>query len=172
MVRTSTHPAGAIDDIKRAVWAIDAKQPLGNVTTLDDFMGASLGPQRFRAMLVAVCGAIGLFLATIGTYGVTARSVVERRREVGIRMALGGRALDVWWSIARTTLRAVLAGVAAGAAASAVAGVVLGAMLPELNHASWTFTGGASAALLIIGALAALVAARAATTVDPVKALQ
>ena len=55
------------------------------------FSSNTLGAQRFRATLISVCGLIGLLLATIGTYGVTARSVVERTREVGVRLALGGR---------------------------------------------------------------------------------
>ena len=172
VVRTSGDPAGSIAAIQRAVWAIDPKQPLGNITTLEDFMRASLGPHRFRAMLVAACGVIGLFLATIGTYGVTARSVIERRREVGIRMALGGRAFDVCWSVAKTTLRAVLTGAVVGVAASSVAGVLLRAMLPELERAGWAFSGGAAGVLLLIGAAATLTAARRATSVDPLIALR
>jgi putative ABC transport system permease protein len=171
VVRTAGNPAGAIKSIQRAVWTIDAKQPLGNITTLEQFMYASLGPQRFRAMLVTVCGVFGLLLATIGTYGVTARSVVERRREVGIRLALGGRARHVWWAVAKASLTGVGAGAAGGLAASAAARAVLGAMLPELRNGDWTFTVVAAGTLVLIGVLAVAVAARGVRSVDPLRAI-
>ena len=106
VVRTASDPAGFIASIQRAVWAVDAKQALANIVTVDRFPSMSLGSQRFRTMLVAACGALGLMLATIGPYGVTARSVVERRREAGILMALGGGRIDVRWSTAKTTMAA------------------------------------------------------------------
>ena len=139
VVRTAGDPRAMVTAIKQAVWAVDAKQPLANVITLEQFLAQSLGAQRFRAVLVAVCGAIGLLLATIGTYGVTARSVVERTREVGIRLALGGRALDVWWTVAWGSLQAVVAGAIVGVAASIAAGGVLAALLPEVRGAAWMF---------------------------------
>jgi putative ABC transport system permease protein len=171
VVRTAADPAASLDAIKRAVWAVDPKQPLARIVVLEDFLSASLGAQRFRATLVAVCGMLGLALATIGTYGVTARSVVERTREVGIRLALGGRPRDVWWSIAWTSLRAVVAGALAGAAASGVAASLLTALLPELRGTPWTFSAAAGGALVLIGGAAALIAARGATSVEPLRAL-
>jgi putative ABC transport system permease protein len=172
VVRTAGDPSASIRAIQRAVWAVDRKQPLGNITTLQQFLDASLGPQRFRAMLITACGVLGLMLATIGTYGVTARSVVERTREVGIRRALGGGARDVWWSVARGSLRAVAIGALLGAGASNLAGAILGTLLPELRGSNWVFGLAAAAALLVIGAGATLLAARPATSVDPLRAIQ
>jgi putative ABC transport system permease protein len=161
-----------IDAIKRAIWDVDAKQPLANVVTLEGFLAASLGAQRFRAMLIAVCGIIGLLLATIGTYGVTARSVVERTREVGIRIALGGNPLDVWWTVAWGSVKAVIAGAIAGVAASVLAGAALTALLPEVESAAWRFAAACAAGLVVVGVLAAMVAARGAVAVDPLTALK
>jgi putative ABC transport system permease protein len=172
VVRTKGDPRVTIAAIKRAVWEVDAKQSLANIATLEEFFRMSLGPQRFRAALVAICGAIGLLLATIGTYGITARSVVERTREVGIRLALGGRPVGVWWAICRTSMRAVVAGALAGALVSRVATAGLGMMLPEVAGSTWEFTTGAAAVLLLVGGLAALVAGRAATLVEPLRALR
>src|SRR6185503_5506789 len=106
--------SGLVPAIRRAVWAVDPKQPLGQITTLHAFLDASLGPQRFRALLIALCAGLGLVLATIGIYGIAARSVVERRKEVGIRLALGGRLPTVCWAILRSTLGAVTIGSLAG----------------------------------------------------------
>jgi putative ABC transport system permease protein len=172
VVRTSGDPRGAINDVKRAIWQVDAKQPLAGVVTLEDFLSASLGAHRFRAMLLAACGLVGLVLATIGTYGVTARSVVERTREVGIRLALGGSPANVWWTVASASLRAVVAGAAAGIAISMVAGAGLAALLPDVGGGIWKAAATCAAGLVGVGAIAAVTAARGATTVDPLTALR
>jgi putative ABC transport system permease protein len=172
VVRTQGDPRGMIDAIKRAIWEVDAKQPLANVVTLESFLADSLGAHRFRATLISVCGIIGLLLATIGTYGVTARSVVERTREVGIRLALGGNPLDVWWTVAWGSVRAVLAGAIAGIAASVLAGAGLATLLPDIQGGAWRFAAACAAGLAAVGVVAALVAARGAVAVDPLTALK
>ena len=172
IVRTAADPRAMIDATRRAVWEVDAKQPLANVITLEQFLSASLGPQRFRAILIMLCGAIGLLLATIGTYGVTARSVVERTREVGIRLALGGGAFDVWWTVAWGSLRAVIAGAFLGVGASIAAGAGLAAVLPEVRGAAWLFAASCGSVLVAIGAMAALLAARRVASIEPLRALR
>jgi putative ABC transport system permease protein len=172
VVRTAGDPRGMIDTVKRAIWQVDASQPLASVVTLEGFLADSLGAHRFRAMLIAACGAIGLLLATIGTYGVTARSVVERTREVGIRLALGGRPADVWWTVASGSLRAVGAGAIGGVALSIAAGAGLAALLPDAGGGIWKAATACAAGLMIVGAIAAMVAARGAVAVDPLVALK
>jgi putative ABC transport system permease protein len=172
VVRTAGDPRGMIDTVKRAIWQVDVDQPLANVATLEGFLADSLGAHRFRAMLIAACGGIGLLLATIGTYGVTARSVVERTREVGIRLALGGRPVDVWWTVAWGSLRAVGAGAVGGVILSIAAGAGLAALLPDAGGGIWKAAAGCGAGLVIVGAIAAMVAARGAVAVDPLVALK
>jgi len=172
VIRTSGDPRVSLDTIEHAVWEVDPTQPLANVVTVDDFLEATLGPQRLRALLITACGALGLLLATIGVYGVTARAVVERRREVGIRLALGGTHREVWWTLAWGTASAVAAGAAAGAVASVLAVATLRAVLPGLQGADWLVTTLASLTLLCAGLLTALWGARAAVSVDPLTALR
>ncbi len=172
VVRTQGDPLGSIQAIRRAVWSVDPNQPLANIITLEGFLSNTMGAQRFRATLISACGLIGLLLATIGTYGVTARSVVERTKEVGVRLALGGRPRTVWWAVASTSIRAILAGAVAGVALSAMARAGLAALLPELQGASLTFSFAAAAVLLAVGALAAVLASRRATSIDPLIALR
>jgi putative ABC transport system permease protein len=172
VVRTAAAPSGSVTAIKRAIREIDPQQPLGEVVVLDQFLAASLGPQRFRAALVTMCGMLGLLLTTIGTYGVTARAVVEQTREVGIRMALGGRPSHVWWSIARTAIKAVAIGAIVGSAGSNVAAAALAAVLPEVERSNWTLGALVAGIVVVIAALASIVAARAAASVDPLKAIQ
>jgi putative ABC transport system permease protein len=172
VVRAHGDPLGSIQAIRRAVWVVDPNQPLSNIITLEGFLSNTMGAQRFRATLISACGLIGLLLATIGTYGVTARSVVERTKEVGVRLALGGHPRTVWWAVAATSIRAILAGAAAGVVLSAMARAGLAALLPELQGASLAFSFAAAAVLLAVGALAAVLASRRATSIDPLIALK
>lgn len=172
VVRTEGDPRGMIGAVKRAIWQVDPNQPLATVVTLEGFLSDSLGAQRVRAMLIAACGMVGLLLATIGTYGVTARSVVERTREVGIRLALGGSPANVWWTVAWASVRAVAAGAAAGIAVSMIAGAGLTALLPDVGGGIWKPAAACAAGLVLVGAIAAMVAARGAVAVDPLIALK
>lgn len=172
VVRTAGDPLAFIPQVKRAVWDVDPKQPLANIVTTDTFLSATIGQQRFRAIIISICGVLGLALATIGTYGVTARAVVERTREVGIRLALGGHPGGVWWTVAWSSLQAVLYGTVAGIAFCGLARQGLAALLPEVQQPIWTYSAISAMGLLGIGALAALIAARAVTRIAPLHALR
>ena len=89
VVRTKGDPLALVPSVRAAVFAADPAQPIDSVTTLEQFLGDSLGPQRFRSTLLLVLGGIGLTLAGFGVYGVTARSVEERSRELGVRAGAG-----------------------------------------------------------------------------------
>jgi putative ABC transport system permease protein len=154
------------------VWAIDPAQPLSNVVVLEDYLAASLGPQRSRALLVAMCSGFGIVLATIGIYGVTSRSVAERTREVGIRIALGGHPSIVWWRLVLASLRAVLLGAAAGTIVSSMADAGVLRLLPDLVAPDWKYRIGAAAVLIGSGTAAAIFAARHAASIEPVRALR
>jgi predicted permease len=171
VVRTRSDPRGAISSIKQAIWSIDPAQPLSNIVILDDYLASSLGPQQFRAWLVGSCSGVGMVLALIGIYGVTSRSVGERTKEVGIRITLGGRPSTERWRLVITSLRGVLVGVAVGSIASFALDRGIVQLLPELGAPGWTFRSGAALGVILSGALAAVVAARNATAIDPMRAL-
>ena len=158
--------------IKRAVWTIDASQPLANVRTMRSFLDETLGRRRFRAALVTVFGLIGMLLATIGIYGVTARSVAERSREIGIRLALGGEVRNVWMTMAWSSARAVAIGAAVGVALALAATRGLAALMPEISGAAWPAGMAAALWLIATGAAAAMIAARGVLRVDPASALR
>jgi len=172
VVRTAGDPRLSIPQVKRAVWAVDPAQPMSNIVTLDDYLRASLGPQEFRAWLVALCSSFGILLAIIGIYGVTARSVSERTKEVGIRIALGGHPWSVWWRLVMASLRAVAAGAAIGAGISVAVDSGIVQLLPELGRGDWRLRTAAAAVMIVSGAMAAIVAARQAISIEPVRALR
>jgi hypothetical protein len=80
VVRTAGEPLAASKAVSQAVHEVDPGQPLSNVTTVDGFLKDSLGAGRFRSVVLVVFAALGLLLASVGIYGVTARGVAERAR--------------------------------------------------------------------------------------------
>lgn len=172
VVRTAGDPRAAIAQIKQAVWAVDPSQPLSNIVILDDYLRASLGPQQLRAWLAAACSGFGILLAVIGIYGVTARSVSERTKEVGIRIALGGDPSSVWWRLVVASLRAVSIGAAIGVATSMAVDAGITRLLPELGGGDWVVRAGSAVIMIVAGAIASIVAARHAAAIEPMRALR
>jgi ABC-type antimicrobial peptide transport system permease subunit len=172
MVRTSGEPRQWEQAVAAAVRDVDPLQPVGKTVTLDEFMWASLGPQRFRSVLLLAFAGLGLLIAALGTYGVTARTVVERRREIGIRLALGGTPAVVWRSVAFATLRPILVGSVLGGVFAFLAARALPSLLPDVRTGGESGIAAAASILLAVAALAAFSAAAKAARVEPLKALR
>jgi putative ABC transport system permease protein len=172
VVRTDGDPNALTHAVRAAILSVDRAQPLANVTTLDQFLADSLGPQRFRSMLLAALGALALALAAVGIYGVTARAVEERTRELGVRLALGATPGGVVLLVVRQALRSVGIGVAAGVLLAAAAAQTLLQTLPGLERAEAWAAGPAVALLAVVAAAAAAIPARRAVALDPTTALR
>ena len=172
MVRTSGEPRQWEKAVAAAVHEVDPLQPVGKTVTLDEFMWASLGPQRFRSVLLLTFAGLGLLIAALGTYGVTARTVVERRREIGIRLALGGTPAVVWRSVAFATLRPILVGSVLGGVFAFLAARALPSLLPDVGTGADSGIAAAASVLLAVAALAAFGAAAEAARVEPLRALR
>lgn len=172
IVRASGDPMMLAKDVRAAVLEVDRAQPLDQVVLLEQFLSDSLGPHRFRSTVLLALAGLGLAIAGVGIYGLTSRSVTERRREVGIRLALGARPSEVWRMVVAEALRPVGIGLVAGVAGSAVAAKALMGLLPDLERTDPRAVA-AAAALLTLTAFAATVwPARRAVRVDPVAALR
>ena len=172
VVRTSADPTAFVAAIKAAVWKIDPAQPLSDVSLLERFLAGSLGPQRLRSVLLAIFAGIGLLIAVIGIYAVTARSVVERTREVGVRLALGGQPRRVWWALAGRALRAFGAGIVAGAAGALAVAALLAGVFPEIASTPRIYAAPGVGLVLAAGIVTALVASRRVARIDPLEALR
>lgn len=172
VVRTAGDPLAMTSAIRSAVLSVDRAQPIDHVTTVERFLGDSLGPQRFRSALLIVLALIGVAIAAVGVYGVTSRAVHERTREFGVRLALGATQASVVQAVVWQTLRSVVAGLIAGMALAAAAATALLRALPDLARTdAWTAVP-AILALTITAAIAAIIPARHAASLDPVTALR
>jgi putative ABC transport system permease protein len=167
VVRTAGDPLASAAAVRAAVLSVDPAQPIDRVTTLERFMADSLGPQRFRATLLLVLAGIGLVLASVGIYGITARSVEERRREMAVRLALGAAPVAVWRLVVGHALAAVLIGMAAGGMAAAAASSLLVSWLPGLDTADPRPALAAVTSLVVSALLAAAWPAWRAAGVSP-----
>lgn len=172
VVRTKGDPLDLVPAVRAAVFAADPAQPIDSVTTLERFLGESLGPQRFRSTLLLVLGGIGLTLAGLGVYGVTARSVEERTRELGVRQALGASRAGLMGLLVGQALRVVAIGLATGGALAAAAATVLLNTLPNLEQAEGWWAVPAVTLLAAVAAAAAAVPARRALTMSPTEAFR
>ena len=94
-MRTSFDPVQAIPLVRQAIHELDPGQPIYHVQTLEGVLSDSMALQRVTTILLAVFAIVAVILATIGVYGILAYSVVQRTREIGLRMAVGARREDI-----------------------------------------------------------------------------
>ena len=172
VILRSAAPEGTVMPLRRAVASIDRNVPVSDVTTVSRLVEESIENSRFFATLAAVFAALAAALAGIGIYGVLAYAVSQRTVEIGVRMALGATAPEVFGLILGDGLRLAAAGVAIGAAASLVAARSLGALLYGIGAADVPTLAGTAALLLLVAAAACVLPARRATRVDPITALR
>ena len=172
VVRTTGDPIAMTNAVRAAVSGVDKLQPIDHVTTVERFLGDSLGPQKFRSALLIVLAIIGVAIAAVGIYGVTSRAVQERTQELGVRMALGATHASVVTTVVWQTMRAVVGGLVAGAVLAAIAATALLRALPDLSRSdAWT-AAPAVMVLAVTAVLAATIPARHAASLDPVVALR
>src|SRR5580704_1900273 len=172
VVRTKNEPMGLAGLIRHEVAALDPEQPVARVATLDELMEASTAQPRFRTFLLGSFAGVALLLSAIGIYGVTAYTVSRRKREVGVRMTLGARPVDILILIFAESMTLTLLGVGFGlVGAYAVTRVMKTLLFGVTSTDPFTFS---SVTLLLcsVALLATYIPARRAMSVDPMAALR
>jgi putative ABC transport system permease protein len=171
VLRTGGDPLVSSGAVRAAVFSVDPQQPIDSVSTLEQFLADSLGPQRFRSTLLLALSGIGLALAGLGVYGITSRAVAERTAELGVRLAFGATPTSLAGLVIWQTLRVVLAGLATGAALAVAAVAALLRLLPNLERADAWVTAPALLVLAVVAVVATIVPARRALSSAPIVAL-
>jgi len=172
VIKTTLEPAQMIGVIREQMRSVDPDQPIYDVKTLAERRAESVAPQRFNLLLLGLFAGVALTLALVGIYGVMAYSVVERTREIGVRMALGAQIQDVLKLILRNGITLALIGIAIGLAASFALTRLMSTLLFGVTPTDATTFVCVSGFFLIVALLACLIPARRATKVDPMVALR
>jgi putative ABC transport system permease protein len=160
-------------DVRRAVWSVEADQPIAQLRPLQDHIDESLAGPRAIALFLMAMGGIALALAAMGIYGVMAHSVVQQQREIGIRMALGAGRGTVVGMVTRSGLGLVALGVVVGLPLvyAMFRGTLAGLNL-FTTDLGFTYPVVLGATLIVVAVLATVLPARKATGVAPVAALK
>jgi predicted permease len=159
-------------EIQQAVWSVNSSLPVANVRTLEEIYRKSMARTSFMLMMLAIAGGMALLLGVVGIYGVISYAVSQRTREIGIRMALGARQMELTGMFVRHGLLLAAIGVAGGLGAAITITRAMKALLFEVQPVDPITYVAVSAALFGAAAVATFVPSLRASGVDPVEALR
>jgi predicted permease len=172
VARAAGDPRSILGAMRAAVRAVDPNVPLAQVQTMREILDQSVAERRFQMLLAAAFAATALLLAALGIYGVVSYSVARRTNEMGIRIALGAQASDVYGIVLRQSMTPVVLGLIAGLAGALAIGRFLTSLLYEVKPGNPETIGGVALLLTAIGLAACFLPARRAVRADPVAALR
>lgn len=171
-LRTAVAPRSLVESARATVASVDPQIPVFNVDTMAEMIAANHSSQSLYSRLVVVFAAVAILLAALGLYGVVAHAVSARRREIGIRMALGALHREVVRLVLRQGLVPMAAGLALGLAGALAGGRFVGSLLYQTSPADPWSLGLASLILLAVGLVSLYLPARRAAKVDPMVVLR
>ena len=173
IVMRTTQPADAVSGtIRAAVASLDPSLPIEKLRSVEDVFAEAIGRPRLLAQLLGIFAGLAILLAAIGSYGVLSYMVTERRREIGIRMALGADRKLVLRMVLSQGLRLTLAGVVMGLAAAFAMSRVLASLLFGVRPSDPATIGAVVALIATVALVACYIPARMATRVDPMIVLR
>jgi putative ABC transport system permease protein len=167
VVRTTLPPAALAQPIVAAIRAIDPEQPVDDVRTMEQVIDSRLTSQRLGALLLGTFAAAALVLASVGIYGVLSYIVRGRRREIGIRTALGARPGDVLRLVVGEAMSPTLVGIAVGAVVALAAGRVMKNLVFGVSASDPVTLAAVAVTLALVALVASLVPAYRASRFDP-----
>ena len=161
-----------MNEVRRAAWSVDPNLPLSDVHTLDYLYKKSMARTSFTLVMLVLAGGMALLLGVVGLYGVIAYSVSQRRREIGIRIALGAQDQELTRMFVRHALGLTGVGVACGLAAAPALTRLMSSLLFGVKPVDPATYAAVSLGLIATAALASYIPARRAAGVNPVESLR
>jgi len=171
-VRTRAKPESMIQPIRRVIASFDSAMPIMEVDTLADEVDASAAGERLTASLGSLFAILAVLLSAAGIYGLLAYAVAQRRREIGIRMAIGADPADIATLISRQALLMVTGGVILGLVAARSAAPLIASLLYDVAPSDARSLAAAALVVLAMAAFAAAIPAARAARIDPASALR
>jgi putative ABC transport system permease protein len=172
VLRTKGEPASLAAAVRKEVRGIDADQPIAAVQTMEQWLETSTAGPRYRTTLLTLFALVALLLAFTGIYGVMSYSVSQRTHEIGVRMALGARQLDVLRLVVRQGMVLVVVGVGLGLLGAFALTRVMSTLLFGVTAKDPVTFVAVAALLTLVAFVACYIPARRATKVDPLVALR
>ncbi|HTA42214.1 MAG TPA: ABC transporter permease [Bryobacteraceae bacterium] len=172
LVKTPGSPMAVIPEVRRVVGRLDPSQPPYGVMTLESALSDSIAPRRFNLLLLGTFAASAVLLSLIGVYGVMSYAVTQRTREIGVRMALGARRVEVARMVLRQGMSVASAGIAVGTAAALVLTRLMASLLYDVTPTDPSTFAAVALGLAITALGASWIPALKAAGVDPLLALR
>ena len=172
VARTAMEPTSATGAVRNSIQELDRELPVFRVTTMERMVAESMTQRRFAMTLLAVFAFVALTLASVGLYGVMSYSVTHRTNEIGIRMALGAKVIDVLKMVIGQGMRLSLIGVVIGIVAAFALTRVMRSLLFEVSATDPLTFVLVALVLAAVSLIACYVPARRATKVEPIEALR
>jgi putative ABC transport system permease protein len=172
VARTKIEPGALAASIREQVWSIDKDQPVFDVRTMQEVRALSVALYSFSSSLLGVFAGVALLLSAIGIYGVMSYAVTQRTHEIGIRMALGARVIDVLKLVVKNGMTLAVIGIVLGLGGAWGITRFLGNLLVGVTPTDALTLTLVSLLLFVVALLASFIPARRATKVDPLVALR
>jgi predicted permease len=172
VARTTGDPTPLMNSVRRAVRESDPTLPIVELQPMTDVVATSVSERRYNTVLLSAFALLALTLASVGIYGLIAFSVVQRTREIGIRLALGATSWNVLALIVGQGTRLALVGVGIGLIGAVAMTRLLRTLLFDVSPLDPTAFGGAAVLLLAVAMLASYLPARRAARIDAQEAIR
>jgi putative ABC transport system permease protein len=172
LIRSGIDPAVLTPMVRQQIAAVDKDMPLDNIQTVESLIQKSIAPDRYRTMLINIFAIMAASLALIGLYGVVSRTVVQRTRELSIRVALGAKPGSVFWMVLRQSLQLTAIGIVIGILSAVALTRTLSDFLFDIRPTDFATYVAVAIGLLLVSLLSTYLPARRAAKTDPMIALR
>lgn len=170
-VKSNSDPS-AVTALRNAVWSIDKNQPVFNVKSMEEYLSESTAQRRFSVVVLTIFAAVAVVLAVVGLYGLMAYSVMQRKHEIGVRMALGAQRRDILMLVLKQGMMLVGIGLVIGLIAAFALTRILANLLFEISTTDPLTFVLIALLLVLVGLCAIIFPALRATRVNPLLAFR